>query len=107
MQTKTGTIVFDEAGTFYISCRVNDDAQVAACRKQITVRTPTTPMITIDKSDDNEEDADGAIGNDTQTVEYGAAAVFKIKVSNNGTEDLKNINLTDANAPACAGNVTL
>lgn len=66
------------------------------------------PSIIIDKRDANVQDTDGNIGgNDSQTVAKASKAVFKIRVTNNGNEDLKNIVITDAQAPACAGNVTL
>ncbi len=73
----------------------------------MTVTVPTTPLITIDKRDNNPSDLDSTTGNDTQTVNTGSDAVFKIRVTNNGTEDLKNITLNDSVAPNCAGNVTL
>ena len=77
------------------------------CQKTVTVSVPNVPNITIDKRDANQSDSDGIVGNDIQTVSSGAKAVFKIKVTNNGTEDLKNISLSDTIAPNCAGNVTL
>lgn len=105
--TYTDTHTFSTAGSHTVSCRVNGAAQVPDCQKTVTVTVPTTPNITIDKRDDNSADTDGAIGNDTQTVVSGATAVFKIRVTNNGTEDLKNLELTDTIAPNCAGSVTL
>lgn len=62
------------------------------------------PSIQVIKSDDNPNDQDGVKGNDTQTVIQGEQAVFKITVKNNGTEDLKNVKLTDAIAPECDSN---
>lgn len=74
----------------------------------ITVGGTTGPEITIDKRDANPDDRDGVIGtNDSQTVLRGAKAVFKIKITNSGIEDLNNIVVTDAIAPTCAGTVTL
>jgi hypothetical protein len=59
------------------------------------------PKISIDKRDDNSADQDNSRGNDTQTVQSNADAIFKIKVTNSGTEDLTNIVLTDENAENC------
>ncbi len=73
----------------------------------ITLTTAQTPQILINKSDINTADIDGSLGNDTQTVNQGSRAVFRIRVTNNGTEDLKNIVLTDTVAPNCGGNVSL
>jgi hypothetical protein len=36
-----------------------------------------------------------------------AASVFKIRVTNNGTENLANIVITDTQAPNCVGTITL
>jgi len=53
-------------------------------------------------------DLDGNVwGNDRQTVEPGERAVFRIRVTNTGTDDLNNIVLTDDIAPNCAGSITL
>lgn len=61
------------------------------------------PKISVDKRDDNADDLDGNKGgNDSQTVTIGSGAVFRITVENTGTETLKNIVLTDAQASACA-----
>jgi uncharacterized membrane protein len=65
------------------------------------------PNISIDKRDANTADLDTIIGNDTQTVLTSNQAVFKIKVTNTGTEDLTNIKLEDARAVNCRGDVTL
>jgi uncharacterized repeat protein (TIGR01451 family) len=95
-------------GTYTISCFVNGQITTpSSCQKTVTNTTNPTPQIDIDKRDANNADLDGSIGNDTQTVTSGTAAVFKIRVTNNGTEDLRNIVLSDAVAPSCAGNVTL
>jgi len=75
---------------------------------QVLLRCPNgCPDIKIDKRDANPDDLDGIIGNDSQLVGSGAKAVFKIRVTNNGEEDLKNIVLTDALSPNCGGNITL
>ena len=62
------------------------------------------PAISIDKRDANDADLDDEIF-DTQTVAPNGDAIFKIKVTNTGTEDLKNIVITDVLAPNCAGSV--
>lgn len=90
-----------------MSCKVNNGAQVDTCQKTVTVTVPRVPNVTIDKRDANPNDSDGTVGNDTQTVSSGAKAIFKIKVTNNGTEDLKSISLSDTVAPNCAGDVML
>ncbi len=66
-----------------------------------------SPSIQIDKIDANPADLDWIIWNDTQTVNVSSGAVFRIRVTNNFTEDLTNLVLTDAVAPNCAWNVTL
>ncbi len=69
--------------------------------------TPT-PSIQIDKRDANPADLDWIIWtNDSQTVNVGSWATFRIRVTNNWTESLRNLVLTDAIAPNCAWNVTL
>jgi cysteine-rich repeat protein len=79
-------------GTYTISCFVNGQITTpSSCQKTVTNTTNPTPQIDIDKRDANNADLDGSIGNDTQTVTSGTAAVFKIRVTNNGTEDLRNI----------------
>jgi len=52
------------------------------------------PMVTVDKND-----ADN--GDDMQTVSMGGDAMFTITVTNNGTEDLCNVSVTDPNGLAC------
>ena len=81
---------------------VNDDDPTP-----VLVQNTITPQILIDKRDANSADIDTVVGNDTQTVVSGNAAIFKIRVTNNGTEDLKNLVLSDTIAPNCAGSVTL
>ena len=66
-----------------------------------------SPSIQVIKTDANNADLDKTIGNDEQTVNIGDSAIFKIRVVNNGTEDLKNISLSDPVAPDCGGNITL
>lgn len=62
-----------------------------------------TPSILIDKTDGNPSDFDGSVGNDRQEIQSGQNAIFKIRVTNNGSqESLQNIALNDTRAPACA-----
>ena len=77
------------------------------CTKTITNSAPLQAQILFDKRDANASDIDGILGNDSQTVPSGNTAVFKIRVTNSGTEDLKNFTLTDTMAPNCAGALTL
>jgi uncharacterized repeat protein (TIGR01451 family) len=65
------------------------------------------PSITVDKTDNNSADQDGVVRNDSQTISSGENAVFEITVTNDGTEGLTNIVLSDPLGPNCAGNVTL
>jgi len=60
-----------------------------------------TPSIQVIKLDANQNDLDANIWDDTQTVLQGQKAVFQIQVTNNGTEILKNISLTDPLEPSC------
>jgi len=67
----------------------------------VPVSNPS-PWINVDKRDANNNDLDGSIGwNDSQTVNVWDTAVFSITVRNTGTEDLRDIILTDAQAWAC------
>jgi len=54
----------------------------------------------IDKTDANGDDRDGG-ASDTQTVLKNNKAVFRITVTNNGNENLKNVVITDIKAPSC------
>ena len=73
--------------------------------------TISEAKISILKFSANADDLDGNLvdsnANDSQTVSEGSAAEFKIKVTNTGTEDLNNIELTDERATNCEGSVTL
>lgn len=81
---------------------VNWDSCSATCQ------TTVTPSIQIDKRDANPADLDWIIWtNDSQTVNVWSGATFRIRVTNNWTESLRNLVLTDVIAPNCAGNVTL
>lgn len=99
---KDGTLVDDEMRDGCNKTGDEDDHDVA----EIKVVIPA-PSIKIDKTDANPADKDGSTGNDTQTVDKAIKAVFKIRVTNSGTENLDTIVLTDAIAPNCAGTVTL
>lgn len=108
--TGTATIPATPTGTYTARCYVNGQTTTPAiCEKTITNNgTTVTPAVLITKTDANNADLDGNIGgNDSQTVYTGNSAVFRIRVTNTGTEDLKNINLTDSIAPSCSGGVVL
>ena len=110
LTTPTGSVTIPSSptGIYTAKCFVNGQTSTPeVCQKTVTNTPNPTPQIDIDKRDANSADLDGSIGNDTQTVTSGTAAVFKIRVTNNGTEDLRNLVLSDAMAPNCAGNVTL
>lgn len=108
--TGTVTVPATPTGTYTARCYVNGQTSTPTiCEKTLTNNgTSVTPTILITKTDANNADLDGNIGgNDSQTVYSGSSAIFRIRVTNTGTEDLKNIVLTDAIAPNCAGGVTL
>lgn len=112
LSTATGsvTIPATPTGTYTARCYVNGQGYALdVCTKSITNNgTTPNPQILIDKRDANSADLDGNIGgNDSQTVYSGNTAVFKIRVTNTGTEDLKNIVLSDSVAPNCADSMTL
>jgi len=108
--TGSATVPATPTGTYTARCYVNGQTSTPAiCEKTITNNgTTVTPAVLITKTDANNADLDGNIGgNDSQTVLTGNNAVFRIRVTNTGTEDLKNINLTDSIAPSCSGGVVL
>lgn len=112
LSTATGsvTIPATPTGTYTARCYVNNQGYALdVCTKTIVNNGNTvTPQVHIDKRDANPADLDGVFGgNDSQTVYSGNAAVFKIRVTNTGTEDLKNIVLSDTMAPNCGGSMTL
>ncbi len=85
-------------------CCEQEDGTPEGCE----IITVVGPSIKIDKTDGaNSNDQDGITGNDNQKVDKGETAVFKIRVTNDGDESLKDIVLTDAQAENCAGTVTL
>ena len=94
------TCTYTEEGSFTPVCTINGTITNNSCQGNVQVKNPT-PSITIDKRDANTADLDGNVGNDTQTVENGALAAFRITVTNNGGEGLTNVSVSDANAPAC------
>lgn len=97
---------YQTAGSYNVTCTINDTISNDSCRSNVTVQD-TNPTIAIDKRDANPNDKDGVVGNDTQTVDSGTSAVFKIRVTNTWTEPLKSINLTDPVEPSCWGSITL
>ena len=103
----TKTCNYTTSGTYTPKCFVNNTVTSPACQKTVTVTTGVSPAIQLVKSDANPADLDGNVGNDTQTVNTGSGAIFRITVTNTGTEGLTNIVLTDPVAPNCAGLVTL
>ena len=109
INSNVGQYNFETAGTYSVECYMNDETETeSVCKKPVKISENTNPSITIDKTDDNASfDQDTQVGNDTQTVKNWDKARFRITVTNNGTEDLKNIVLTDEKAANCAGNVTL
>lgn len=109
INTRTWSYTFANTWSYTARCTINTNVTSAACLVPITVTstTPPTPNIDIDKRDANSADLDNNIGNDTQTVYVWSWAVFRIRATNNYTESLRNIVLTDAIAPNCAWNVTL
>jgi uncharacterized repeat protein (TIGR01451 family) len=97
---------YTNPGTYNVTCTVNDTITSNSCKSQVTVNA-TTPAISIDKRDANPlpNDKDGVVGNDTQTVAQWTKAVFKITVTNTGTEPLRQIVLTDPVEPKCGGSL--
>ena len=94
-----GTVTDNDIGT---ACDVGgdeDDHDPAS----ITVIGPTIEVLkySANTADQDGNTDDSNITNDTQTITQNAAAVFHIVVTNNGTEDLNTIALTDALAAVC------
>jgi len=101
-QTFQRTCNYTSAGNYTPRCTINGSITNNSCKKDVNVVSPLNPSIVISKTDANVHDLDGNIGNDTQTVYKGEKAVFKIRVTNNGDETLRDIKLTDPRASACA-----
>jgi uncharacterized repeat protein (TIGR01451 family) len=75
------------------TCDPSDPATSGNCNVN-TCKTLPTPKILVDKTDNNPSDLDGWVS-DTQEVNFTDKAVFKITITNNGTEDLKDVYLID------------
>lgn len=81
-----------------ISCSLRVGAN-NLCGDNLTV--DGVPEIQIVKTDLNGADQDGSQRNDSQTIDSGDRARFEITVTNTGNEALKNVVVTDTEAPAC------
>ena len=86
------------------STNVNDTdpSEVLVCNGPDCPPTGDDPSILIVKTDENSLDYDGVEGNDTQLIGEGSTAIFRITVTNNGDEALKNVVISDDEAPSCA-----
>lgn len=105
-QSFTRTCKYTTGGNYTPTCKINGTITNNSCKAPVTISNPT-PSIVVDKKDANASDLDGSVGNDTQTIYSGNAAIFKITVKNNGQEALKNVNLVDPIETACASNGTV
>ena len=94
------TCTYTDDRDYTPTCTINGNITGPSCRGSVSVFNPQ-PGITIDKVDQNSADLDGNIGNDTQTIESGAAAVFQITVRNTGGEGLRNVSVSDENGLDC------
>jgi uncharacterized repeat protein (TIGR01451 family) len=103
-QTFQRTCNYQSAGSFIPTCFINNTITANSCRKTVNITASKVPSIIVDKRDANVFDLDGNVGNDTQSVYQGESARFKIRVTNNGEEALKNINLIDTVWDWCASN---
>lgn len=104
----SGTCNYTWTWTFISTCYVNDIITSPSCQRTVNVSNPILePSILLVKTDINPNDIDWVIWNDTQTVNVWSWAIFKITVTNNGTEDLNNIVISDTLAPNCSWNLTL
>ena len=94
----------------YEQCDPNDMTQLGwgngGCSQTCKAIT-LTPKINLIKTDNNQNDKDGNIGNDTQTINYNSTATFLLTVKNNGNEDLKDIRIEDPKTSSCAGNIDM
>lgn len=109
INSNLGQYTFTTEWKYSVECYMNDEITTPEiCKKSVVVNDSNTPSIKLDKIDANIIwEKDWTVGNDTQTVLKNTDAVFKIKVTNNGTEDLKEVNITDAIAPNCSWTYTL
>ncbi len=96
----TRECTYTDDATYTPTCTINGNITGPSCRGSVNVFNPT-PGITIDKVDQNSADIDGNIGNDTQTIESGDAAIFQITVRNTGGEGLRNVSVSDENGLDC------
>ena len=99
-QTFSEQCTYTDDGNYTPTCTINGNITGPSCRGSVNVVNPQ-PGITIDKVDQNSADLDGNIGNDTQTIESGATAVFQITVRNTGGEGLRNVSVSDENGLDC------
>ncbi len=108
LNSSTWQCTYPSSWTYEVSCTVNDSITSSSCKKTVTVNPVTpVPSVNIDKRDANFLDIDWNIWNDTQKVNSGQKAVFKIRVTNYSDEDLKDFVLTDAVEQNCAWAVTM
>ncbi|NCP67395.1 DUF11 domain-containing protein [bacterium] len=96
--TRSITVPANADSTDVISCSLRIGT-TNLCGDNLTVNG--TPDIQIIKTDQNSADQDGVQQNDSQTINSGGNAVFKITVRNNGSEPLKNVVISDTESPAC------
>jgi len=96
----------------------NDDGQFETCDdgnlvngdgcSSVCTIEPYVPNVSIDKTDGNPLDLDWIIGaNDSQLIGSWSLSVFKITVTNNGTDDLTNLVITDAMSAKCGWSILL
>lgn len=101
-QTFTKTCNYKTGGKYTPICTINNSITSNSCQKTVNISNPV-PSILVDKTDANIFDFDWNIGwNDSQSVQKGDEAVFKIRVTNNGKESLKDIELIDTVEQSCA-----
>jgi len=98
---------FTKEWSYKAVCYVNNNITSQTCERNIVAKPVISPSIKIDKTDINHDlDRDNNV-DDEQTLYKWWKAIFKIRVTNDWDEPLKNIVLTDAKSSNCAGNVTL
>ena len=101
-----GTIQTPNDAWFTEQCDDGNNNNWDGCSATCTIE-PFVPSISIDKTDANPIDFDTIIWNDTQTIASGWLAIFKITLTNNGTDDLRNLVVTDGFGPKCWGSIPL
>ncbi len=86
---------YDRPGQYSPVCLMNGSTQKSAvqpqCRKSLLFINSTKPEIAVDKKDANAQDLDNVVWNDTQTIATWDDAIFKITITNNGSEPLMNL----------------